>query len=178
MINTIPTALSSSGTTTEILITETEYSNTIVIEGGLLEYFRKDCTRNEHIAVNIFALVVIATLCILIIKCIKKLTKKYNPVIADTEILVGQISRLVLGIVVALMLTEIVSIPNACIILGIMASLCAVGCMSAGVLVVMTLVDESGLKAVDYAKYLASAVCNLFMMGFVLYFQLFMFWEL
>lgn len=120
----------------------------------------------------------IATLCILIIKCIKKLTKKYKPVLAGTEILVGQISRLVLGIVVALMLTEIVSISNVCVILGIIASLCAVGCMSAGVLVVMTMVDEAGLKTINYAKYFASAVCNLFMMGFVLYFQSFMFWEM
>ncbi len=114
------------GSTDFLYQTETS-DGKIMLEYFSMAYIQSDIVKNEFISVIIFAVIVVVTLVLLIVKGVKKLTRKYRAIPAGKVILTGQLGRLAVGIVFVLFLT--VTVPKAvfiimCIAAGISAIVC------------------------------------------------------
>lgn len=147
----------------------------IILEYSSMAYIKSNTVATEFIAVVIFAIILVLTLVLLIVKGIKKLAKKYRTIPAGKEILAGQLARLTVGIVLVLLIAA--TVPKAVlVIMCIAAGAGAIVCLVSSVFTAKALFTEKGMKKFACARYALSVLCNLFTVGFVLYFQLFNFW--
>lgn len=147
----------------------------IMLEYSSMAYIKDDTVANEFKAVIIFAVLVVVTLVMLIVKGIKKLAKRYKSVPAGKAILTGQLARLVAGVMLILILALLMPQPVLvliCIATGISAVLCLVSALFTA----KALITEKKMKAFTRVRYITSVLCNLFTAGFIVYFQLFNFW--
>ena len=162
------------GSTDFLYQTETS-DGKIMLEYSSMAYIQSDIVKNEFISVIIFAVIVVVTLILLIVKGVKKLTRKYRAIPAGKVILTGQLGRLAVGIVFVLFLT--VTVPKAVfIIMCIAAGISAIVCFVSAGFTVKAIFTEKKLKKFARIRYLVSILFNLFTAGFVIYFELFNFW--
>ena len=162
------------GSTDFLYQTETSDGKTI-LEYSSMAYIKSNTVATEFIAVVIFAIILVVTLVLLIVKGIKKLAKKYRAVPAGKAILAGQLARLAVGIVLVLLIAAMV--PKAMlIIMCIAAGVGAIVCLVSAVFTAKSLFIEKEMKRFARVRYAVSVLCNLFTAGFVVYFELFNFW--
>ena len=162
------------GSTDFLYQTETS-DGKIMLEYSSMAYIQSDTVATEFIAVIIFAVIVVITLVLLIIKGIKKLAKKYRAIPAGKAILAGQLARLAVGIVLVLLIAAMV--PKAVlVIMCIAAGVSAIVCLVSAVFTAKALFAEKEMKKFARVRYAVSVLCNLFTAGFVVYFELFNFW--
>ncbi len=159
----------------DFLYETTTSDGRIILEYSSMAYIQSNTVANEFTAVIIFAVLVVITLLLLIIKGIKKLVKKYKAVPAGRAILAGQLARLAVGIVLVLLLVAMV--PKAVlVIMCIAAGVSAIVCLVSAVFTAKALFTEKKMKKFARVRYVFSVLCNLFTAGFVVYFELFNFW--
>ncbi len=163
------------GSTDFLYQTETS-DGKIMLEYSSMAYIQSDIVKNEFISVIIFAVIVVVTLVLLIVKGVKKLTRKYRAILADKVILTGQLGRLAVGIVFVLFLTVTVS-KAVFIIMCIAAGISAIVCFVSAGFTVKAIFTEKKLNKFSRIRYLVSMLFNLFTAGFVIYFELFNFWS-
>ena len=149
----------------------------IILEGYASDYIKSDTAVAELTALIIFAVIAVITLVLLIIKGIRKLRKRYKSIPAGKAILAGQLSRFALAIVAVLILTVVNVLPKAIIaIICIAAGASAVVCAVSAVFTAKALITEKEMTKFTRVRYALSVLFNLFVTGFVLYFELFNFW--
>lgn len=159
----------------DFLYETTTSDGKIMLEYSSIAYIEDDAVANEFTAVIIFAVLVIVTLVMLIVKGIKKLARKYKAIPAGKAILSGQLARIAVGIVLVLLLVGM--IPDAVfVITGIVAGSSGVICLVSAVFTAKAVFTEKDMKKFARVRYVFSVLCNLFTAGFVVYFQLFNFW--
>lgn len=148
---------------------------TTIFEYSSMTYIQSDTVKNEFVAVIIFVMIIIVTIILLVIKGIRKIVKKYKVSPTGKAILTGQFARFVIGTVFVLILT--LMIPQTvfvvmCIVTGASAIICAIS----AIFTAKTLIIQKKMEKIVRLRYTISAVCNMFVVGFVVYFQLFNFW--
>ncbi len=161
------------GDTGEFLYEAKTSDGNTLLEYSSMAYIRSDTVENEFIAVIVFAVIVVATLLILTAKGVKKLAKLYEPIPAGKAVLAGQLARLAAG--VALIISLIAFDFDLFRILCFLVTLCSVACLVSAVFTVKALFTEKEMKKLARVRYALSVLCNLFVTGFVVYFQLFNF---
>ncbi len=153
---------------------ETSDGVTLLEETGMV-YIRDSYVGLEYTAMIILGVLEILTLVMLIIKVILKLAKKYKPIPAGRAILTGQLAKLVIGIMLVITLFEIIP-PDVPAIICVTAAVSAVLCAFSALFAVKALITEKEITKFVRVRYAVSALCNLFVFGFVLYFRLYVFW--
>ncbi len=162
------------GSTNFLYQTETS-DGKIMLEYSSMAYIQSDTVKNEFIAVIILAVIVIVTSVLLIVKGVKRLAKKYRAIPAGKAILAGQLSRLAVGIVLVLLISLTVS-KAVLVIMCIAAGASAIVCIISAFFTAKAVVTEKGMKKFSRMRYVISVLCNLFITGFVVYFEMFNFW--
>ena len=153
----------------------TTSDGTTILEYSSMAYIQDDAVEGEFTAVVIFAALVVVTLIMLIVKGIMKLVRKYKAIPAGKAILAGQFARLATGIVLILILVSLVP-PAVLVMMCVVAGISAIVCLVSAVFTAKALITEKEMKKSVRVRYVASVLCNLFVTGFVCYFQLFNFW--
>lgn len=150
----------------------------------ILEYSSMALIRNEAVAaqsgaVTIFAIVVVVSLILLLVMGIRKLLKIGERMPAGKWILAGQIATIILGMYLfvltiettSMVLWEIFAVVLGCsILIGMLVCLLAAG------VTLKTAIVEKGMKISNRLEYVAYVLCNLYVVGFMVYFRLFDFW--
>ncbi len=166
-------------TETEDLFFETITADgRIILEGYAADYIKSDTAAAELTAFIIFVVIEVITLVLLIIKGIRKLAKKYKSIPAGKAILAGQLSRLTLAIVPVLILNVVNNLPKEIlVIICIVAGMSAVVCALSAIFTAKALITNKEMTKLNRVRYTFSVLCNLFVTGFVMYFELFNFWS-
>ncbi|MEE1155162.1 MAG: hypothetical protein UH241_08410, partial [Acutalibacteraceae bacterium] len=159
------------------LYSTTNSNGKVLLESSSTTYIKNDLLIYEFISVIVLAVIVGITLIALIVKAIKKLAKKYKPVPAGKAILVGQLSKVIVAILVAVYLLCTVELaPTVITIICIAIGLFSLLCLVSAIFTLKALIIESEIKVLTRVRYIISILCNVYTLGFVIYFQLFNFW--
>lgn len=160
--------------TNDILYCTTAADGMIILEAPISDYMQYNAVTLELIAVIVFAVLIIITIVLLIVKGIRKLAKKYKKIPAGKAILAGQLAKLLP--VAALVILALVRVGSFTLTaLCIAAALGAVVCLIAAVFTAKAAFTEKEMKLFTRIRYLVSVLANLFVVGFVVYSQLFNF---
>lgn len=149
---------------------------TTILEGVSACYVPDEKVGLEFAAVILLAVVVVMTLVLVVIKLIRKLAKKYKSIPGEKAILTGQCAKLTLGgvMVAFLMLSSVNAVVMS--VIGILSAAVAVVCVVCAVLIIKTNITEKGIKIKSRLAYSVYILCNFFVAGFVVYFELYNFW--
>lgn len=159
------------------LYSTTNSNGKVLLESSSTTYIKNDLLIYEFISVIVLAVIVGITLIALIVKAIKKLAKKYKPEPAGKAILVGQLSKVIVAILVAVYLLCTVELaPTVITIICIAIGLFSLLCLVSAIFTLKALIIESEIKVLTRVRYIISILCNVYTLGFVIYFQLFNFW--
>lgn len=157
----------------EFLYETTTSDGKIMLEGSSASYVQDNAVAIEFIMFIIFTGIVAITLILLILKFIQKLIKKYKPIPAGRAILAGKFAKIAIGMVVAaVLLLEFIE-SGLLMLFCIISGISAVVCLVSSVFSVKAFITEKELSKLSRVKYVGFALCNLFTVLFVLYFQLF-----
>lgn len=151
----------------------------LALEYSMMTLLRSETVAGESGAVTIFAGVIVASLLLLLVIGVKKLLKVGEKMPAGKWVLTGLITTSVLGaflfvITISVEAIEIIKVINVMLCCGFMVGM-LVCLLSAGV-ILKTVILEKGMKLKNRMKYVAYALCNLYVVGFMVYFRMFDFW--
>ena len=150
-----------------------------ILEYSSVTFIRDEVASVESAAVTIFVGISLISLILMVIIGGKELLKLEEKMPAVKWIVAGQAVAFVLGFFLFILRIEIDSIAlyriwevlSGCIVLaGIVVCLLAAGGTLKAVL------SEKDMKLVNRLKYVGYALCNLYVIGFMVYFRLFDFW--
>ncbi|MEE1057614.1 MAG: serine hydrolase [Acutalibacteraceae bacterium] len=159
----------------DFLYETTTSDGRIILECSSMAYIQDNAVASESIMIIIFAGIAIITLVMLIVKGIKKLAKKYRSIPVGKAILAGQFARLAVGIVLIILFSLLIE-TKLLVVICIITGVSAIVCLFSAVFSVKALITEKEMKNFTRVRYVVSVLCNLFTVGFIMYFQLFNFW--
>lgn len=140
---------------------------------------RDEAVEEESAAVTIFAGIVVAGVMLLLVMGVGKVLKLGEKIPAAKWILAGGIAILLIGIYVFALdidTTSLVLIRILIRVFGFGTMICMLVCLLSAGATLKIVVMEKGMKLTNRLKYVAYALCNLYTIGFAVYFRLFDFW--
>lgn len=157
------------------------YETTMTDGTGVLalyaaDYIQNDAAGIEFASILLFAVIAAVTVVMLITKGIMKLIRKYKAIPAGKAILAGQLARAAIFLILPFLLVISLLPRTFLVIFALAAGTGAVVCAISAGFTAKALVTESEMKRFTRVRYALSVLCELFVVGFVLYFQLFNFW--
>lgn len=156
----------------------------------VLEYLSMALIRDEAVAgesslVTILAGIVVAGLMLLLVMGVRKVLKLGEKIPAAKWIVAGVIATLLVGILFFApglepmsmeQLPSIELIQALRVVLGCGTMICLLVCLLSAGVVVKTTILEKGMKMTNRLKYIVYVLCNIYVIGFAVYFRLFDFW--
>ena len=166
------------GTNDFVYVTTTSEGE-LALEYSMMTLLRNEAVAGESGAVTIFAGIVVASLILLLVISVKKVLKIGEKMPAGKWVLAGLIAASVMGLLLFAITIEVESmaiIKAVNVVIGCSMLIGILVCLLAAVITLKTVILEKKMKLTNRMKYVAYALCNLYVVGFMVYFRVFDFW--
>ena len=163
----------------EFVYATTTSDGKLVLESAMMTLLRDEAVEGESSAVTMFAMVAVAGVILLLAMLVIKLLMQEVKVPAAKWLVAGAIAVVLLGIYVFSLFidsTSLVLIQVLNVLVGCGVMICLAVCLLSAGVAVKTAIKEKGLNWKGRLLYVVYALCQLYVIGFAVYFRLFDFW--
>ena len=163
----------------EFVYATTTSEGQLVLESSMMTLLRDEAVAGESSAVTVFAAIAVAGVILLLAMLVIKLLMQEVKVPAAKWLVVGAIAIVLLGVYVfalAIETTSLVLIQVLNVVVSCVVMICLTVCLLSAGVAVKTVIKEKGLNWKGRLLYVVYALCQLYVIGFAVYFRLFDFW--
>lgn len=163
----------------EFVYATTTSEGQLVLETSMMTLLRDEAVAGESSAVTVFAAIAVAGVILLLAMLVIKLLMQEVKVPAAKWLVAGAIAVVLLGIYVFSLFidsTSLVLIQVLNVLVGCGVMICLAVCLLSVAVAVKTAIKEKGLNWKGRLLYVVYALCQLYVIGFAVYFRLFDFW--
>ena len=163
----------------EFVYATTTSDGQLILESAMMTLIQDEAVEGQSSAVTVFAAIAVGGVILLLAMLVIRLLLPEVKVPAAKWLLAGAIAVGLLGIYVfalAIEITSLVLIQVLNVVVGCGIMICLAVCLLSAGVAIKTAVREKGLNWKGRLLYVVYALCQLYVIGFAVYFRLFDFW--